>query len=125
VAEALAGDGWVVDGNYSQARDLVWRRAQTLVWLDMSLPIVLLRLARRTSRRLITREELWSGNRDRLGMVLSRDSLFLWALRKQPEHRRVYPEVLARAEHAHLLVIRLRSPRQARRWLRELRSPAR
>ena len=31
--DALKGDAWVVDGNYSAVRDLVWPRATVLVWL--------------------------------------------------------------------------------------------
>src|SRR4051812_15248546 len=38
VEQALAGDGWVVDGNYSRVRSYIWSRATTLVWLDYPLP---------------------------------------------------------------------------------------
>src|SRR3972149_10212063 len=31
--EALRGEAWLVDGNYSAVRDIVWPRAGTLVWL--------------------------------------------------------------------------------------------
>ena len=37
---ALAGGAWVVDGNYSVLRDLVWGQAEALVWLDFALPLV-------------------------------------------------------------------------------------
>ena len=45
-------DGWIVVGNYSQVRDLVWRPADTLVWLDLPLSLVMWRLVRRTVRRV-------------------------------------------------------------------------
>src|SRR5512141_1433681 len=82
VAEALGGEAWVADGNYSAVRDLVWQRAQALVWLDYSLPLVLWQLAVRTWRRITQREALWGGNRESLrAQFLSRDSLFLFALK--------------------------------------------
>src|SRR5574340_369956 len=51
IAQALAGPAWVVDGNYAKVRDISWTRADTLVWLDLPLPLVLGRLANRTFRR--------------------------------------------------------------------------
>ena len=60
-ARALAGDGWMADGNYGKVRDLVWPRADTVVWLDFPLFVTLWRLVRRTFRRALTREELWGG----------------------------------------------------------------
>lgn len=118
VNEATAGERWVADGNYATVRDFLWGRADTLVWLDYSLPFTLLRLTRRTLRRIVTREELWNGNRERLAsQFFSRDSIYLWALHSHPRHRHEYPVLLAGAEYAHLRVVRLRSPREAKRWL--------
>ena len=123
VAEALAGERWAAGGNYGQARDIVWRRADTLVWLDYPLPLVLGRLLRRTLRRILTREVLWSGNRETWrAQFLSRESLFLWALHSHPRQRRDYPVLLAQPEYAHLQAWRLRSPAAAELWLRALPS---
>lgn len=118
VTRAVNGVAWVVDGNYGQVRDLVWNRADALVWLDYSLPVILWQLARRTLERVVTQEELWNGNRERLGTALfSRDSLFLWALQTHRRYREEYPLLLRRPEHANLTVARLGSPRAARAWL--------
>ncbi len=117
-AAATAGDRWVADGNYSAVRDIVWPRADTIVWLDYPLAVNLWRLARRSIRRGVTGEALWSGNRESLrGQFLSRDSLFLWALKSHGRKRREYPAQFVRPEHAHLAVVRLRSPRATRAWL--------
>lgn len=36
VAQAAAGERWVIDGNYSKlVQPLVWDRADTVVWLDL------------------------------------------------------------------------------------------
>jgi adenylate kinase family enzyme len=119
VANALACDAWVADGNYSTVRDeLVWDRADTVVWLDYSFPLILGRLVRRTFTRLLTRELLWGNNHERWSNhFLSRDSLFLWAIHSYPKHRRTYPQLLASEQFRHLALVQLRSPAQAKRWL--------
>ena len=117
-AQALSGDGWVVDGNYGQVRDIIWSRADTIVWLDYSLPVIFWRLVWRTFWRVGTQAELWNGNRERLReQFFSRDSLFLWALRTYRKRRGQYPMLFAQPEHAHLTVVHLCSPRATRAWL--------
>lgn len=121
VAAATVGNAWVVDGNYSAVRDILWPRAETVVWLDYRLRTVLRQVTWRTVRRVFTREELWHGNRERLlGSVIGRDSIILWALRTYRRRRREYPALVARPENSHLSVVHLRSPRAARRWLASL-----
>ena len=56
VEAATAGPAWVVAGNYGAVRDLLWPRADTIVWLDYPFPLVLSRLTARTLRRGITGE---------------------------------------------------------------------
>jgi adenylate kinase family enzyme len=122
VRQAVAGDAWVVDGNYSQSRDLIWPRAQTIIWLDYSLPIIYARLLRRTLWRTLARVELWSGNRERLWpQFFTRDSLFVWAITSQPKQRREYPLIPSQPDYVHVTFIHLRSPRATHRWLVTLR----
>jgi len=121
VSDALSGDSWVADGNYGAVRDIVWGRAETLVWLDYPLGLALLRLARRTTRRVWTGEVLWNGNReDFRGAFASRDSLFLWAARSHSRRRRTYPALLAQPEYSHLHTVRLTSRPLERAWLARL-----
>ena len=119
--QALNGTSWTVDGNYSRVRDIIWSRADTIVWLDYALPVIMGRLITRTLRRSLTRENLWGGNRETLGKALfSRESILLWALRTYRRRRREYPALLARPEFAHLTLVRLCSPRETGNWLRHL-----
>lgn len=122
VGRAVAGESWVTDGNYGGrgARDLVWARADTVVWLDPPLRVILWRLFARALRRSRSREELWpgTGNRETYrGQFLSRDTLFWWALKTFRRRRRELPLALARPEYAHLTVHRFRSARDAKAWL--------
>lgn len=117
VDAATAAPGWVTDGNYREVRDLVWGRAQVLVWLDYPLALILWRLLCRSLRRIFTREELWNGNRESVrGLFFSRDSLFVYAVRSRPELRRNIAFAAAH-DYLHLTVIHLTSPREAEHWL--------
>ena len=64
VAEATAGPAWVVDGNYSAVRDLIWPRATHLVWLDYERLPIMARVVRRSVGRALSGRELWNGNRE-------------------------------------------------------------
>lgn len=117
VDAATSVTGWVSDGNYSEVRDLVWGRAQVLVWLDYPLTLIYWRLLCRSLRRIFTREELWNGNRESVrGLFFSRDSLFVYALTSRPRLRRAIPLAAAR-DYPHLELVRLTHPREADRWL--------
>jgi adenylate kinase family enzyme len=109
---------WVIAGNYSRVRALIWSRADTLVWLDYPFWLVFWRLTKRTFTRIITREELWgTGNRETWGKAFGRDSLFLWFFKTYGRRKREYPQLLDLPENAHLTVIRQKHPRQAETWL--------
>ena len=121
ISQALKADAWVVDGNYSIARDLIWPRANTVVWLDYPLRVIMRRLLWRTLRRSVSKEELWNGNRERFRtQFLSRDSLILWALKTYRRLRRQFPLLFEKPEHTHLRVVHLSSPRATKRWLSSL-----
>lgn len=123
IAQALGGPVWVTDGNYSKARDLIWGRADTIIWLDYPLVVNLWRLTRRNISRVAQRTELWNGNRETFySAFLSRDSLYLWALKSHRKKRRDYSRLFAEPPYAHLTTIHLRSPRAAARWLASISS---
>lgn len=117
---AIASDRWVTDGNKSAVRDLVWPRADTIIWLDYPLVVSLWRLGRRALWRVsVLREEAAAAD-GKAGLprqFLSAAKGVLVALRTHTRQRREYPRMLAKPENQHLAVVRLRSPRATRRWL--------
>ena len=93
-AQALAKDCWITDGNYGAVRDLVWSRATTIIWLNYSFPVVLWRALVRTIRRVLTQEELFSGNRESLRMAfLSRESILWWVITTFHRRRKRYRQL--------------------------------
>lgn len=113
-------DRWVVDGNYAVVRDLLWARADAVVWLDLPRAVVTARVVRRTLRRLLTRQELWNGNRESWRNVLSRDpnrSIVRWAWTTHASRRQEYAALTRDPRWAPLQVHHLRSTREVRRFL--------
>jgi len=53
---------WVIEGNYAPVRELLWARADTIVWLDLPRLLIEYRVIRRSFVRWLTREQLWNGN---------------------------------------------------------------
>jgi shikimate kinase len=123
VAEAIADVAcWVTDGGYaSHVWDITWKSADTILWLDYPLTFVMARLLRRSVRRIVSRELLWSENRESFRkQFLSGESLFVWALKTHGKYRRTYPAHFGRPELSHVQVVRARSSGAAASWLRAL-----
>jgi adenylate kinase family enzyme len=113
-------DGWVIDGNYSAVRSIVWARADTVVWVDPARWTVMRRVAWRTVRRAVTRQELWNGNREPLSNFLTWDperSVISWAWHSHAKYRTRYGAAAADPASGHLTFIRLTSRRDVARFL--------
>jgi adenylate kinase family enzyme len=120
VAEEAAGEGWVIDGNYSKARPLVWARADTVVWLDLPRWTVMRQVTWRSLRRAAFGTELWNGNRERWANLFTwapEDSVISWAWHRHAVYRKRYAAAAGDPAYAHLHFVRLRSRAEMRRFL--------
>ncbi|MGH3647388.1 MAG: adenylate kinase [Micromonosporaceae bacterium] len=123
VSDLVAADGWVVDGNYTAVRDLVWGRADTVVWFDLPRRTVMRAVIGRTLRRLVAGTELWNGNREswrNLVRIDPRESIILWAWSQHRTYRTRYAELSQAPEWAHLRFVRLTSRPEPDRLLEAL-----
>jgi adenylate kinase family enzyme len=128
VAAKAAEDGWVIDGNYSTVRPLVWARADTVAWLDLPKSTVMRQIVWRSLRRVAGRQELWNGNRERWQNFFSWDpeqSVISWAWHKHAEYHARYSAAAADPANAHLRFVRLASRRDVARFLGGARGEAR
>ena len=114
--------GWVVDGNWNSRLGDVLTGLEAVVWLDFPRYVVLARVLRRTLVRAALRVELWHGNRERWSSLVRRqpeENIVLWAWTQHDAYRAQY---LRLAADGTIPVIRLGHPREARRWLRDVRA---
>ena len=120
VEKSLMGNNWIVDGNYSKTRDIVWGKANTLVWLDYSFPLVMSRILWRTFHRVITKQQICNGNYETWKKTFSKESIILWSLQTYRKRKKEYPILIKQPEYFHLNIVRLNSPQAAEDWLSTL-----
>lgn len=115
VHEVASRPRWALDGNFVGYREVVWQQADTIIWLDYPLWLVLSRLVKRNVGWWLTRKPVWSGNRMTVRQAWSG---IRHALRCHREKRRTYPDYLAGfPDHT---VLRFQTPDASRHWLASL-----
>ncbi|WP_405392522.1 adenylate kinase [Streptomyces sp. NBC_01102] len=118
--EITRTSGWIVEGNYSKLADIVWHRADTLVWLDFPLPLILYRIVRRSLRQLAGHEDSAQARRLTWATAFfARRSLLRTAIRKYRANRPRYARQVAETAGLGVNVVRLRGPREVRHWKRQ------
>ena len=125
LAGVVARDAWIVDGNYTvRARPLVWPAADTVIWLDLPLRLVMRQVIGRTLRRQWKREVLWNGNRERWhNMIDPRPSrnVMLWALTRHGRKRESMLAAMEDPQWGHLTFVRLRSRAEIGQFVDDVR----
>jgi adenylate kinase family enzyme len=121
VQAALDSDSWVVDGNYREKiKDIVWPIADTLIWLDPSLTVVLRRFFLRSFRRSMSGELLWGHSKETLrNNIFSKNSLLMWILSTHKKRTASYLKLLENPPTG-VAVFRLRSEKQVTEFFRQL-----
>jgi adenylate kinase family enzyme len=125
VRRRASEDGWVIDGNYSAVRDIVWARADTVVWFDLPRAVVMRQIIWRTIRRAAVRQELWNGNREPWQNFLSWDpekSVISWAWHKHAEYHSRYAAAAADAGEGDPAFVTVKNRADARRLVASARS---
>lgn len=126
VKPIIAGDAWVIDGNYSSkgVNNLVWERADTVVWLDLTRAVAMRRVIRRTIRRAASREELWNGNVEPWNNFFDprpEKNIIVWTWTRHPTTREKYQKKIEDSAWSHLDIIRLQTPAEVNNFLTGLR----
>lgn len=117
-ATATSEEAWVVEGNYSKLADVVWHRADVLVWLDLPLPLIVRRIVWRSLRQLTGLDT--SAQAQRLTWnraFFARRSLLRTAVRKYRNNRPRYARQIAETTALGIPVVRLRNGHAANTWL--------
>jgi len=113
--------GYVIHGNYNKVKDLTWGNVDTVIWLDYSRLIVMLRVLKRTISRIITQEELWSGNKETFkNSFLAKDAIVFWAWTTYKKRREQYSIMLKENPYKIKEFIVLKKPKDAKELLKRI-----
>ena len=115
LTEVVHREAWVLDGNFDNERELVWRRADCIIWLDYSWLTICSRVVFRNFLWVLTRQPTWSGNRMTPQRALSG---LRHAVKSYRIKRRNYPQWLA--ELSGVPSYRFCTSREAEAWLQSL-----
>lgn len=87
VQQAVAGDAWVMDGNYSHTLDIRLPRAEAVIWLDLPrrvyFPRTVLRMLRSYGRQ---RSDIGPGCPERFELSFFRDWVWTYPTRSRAKH---------------------------------------
>ena len=102
-------DSWIIDGNYLDLRDLIWPKADLIIWLDYPFYIVFTRLIKRTIQRFINKEILWNGNTENFfNKLFTKKSILLWAFKTHWKNRREFQTILVDTNEYNNKFIRIK-----------------
>lgn len=120
---ALEQPNWVLDGNYDRTLAIKWANVTTVVWIDFSFRRTLFQAIRRAFVRSLHPKELWpnTGNKESLRKsFMSKDSIILWMLKTYSKVQTRYEQRMNEDRYKHIKFIRLKSPKEAQRFLNSL-----
>jgi adenylate kinase family enzyme len=122
VRKALQDDAWIVDGNYSKSRDIVWENVETVIFLDYAKIIPMWRVTVRSLHRIITRERVWGKNVETFdGAFLSKNSLFRWLMSTYDRRRKQFHEFMESEKYRHINFVCFKNPKETDKWFEELK----
>jgi len=124
VQATIAADRWVMEGNYRAVREMIWERADTIVWIDLPFFVNARQLLRRTLVDCRTGRPICNGNRQRLWELIKwPDGLWVWFFRTYFRRRRQYTAMRLEPRYAGKQWIHLTTPQAVRALAKSLGAP--
>jgi len=122
VAEASAGEAWVIDGNYTKVRAELWPRATAFVWMDPPRRVVMRQVIGRSFHRALTKTELWpgTGNKELFRRWLDKEHPIRWAWDNWAGNRARYAAIFAGGSFEGRPAYRVSNAREGRELVARL-----
>ncbi len=125
VAEVVDGDRWIFDSHgYSEVQELMWARADTVIWLAYPRRVAATRVTRRSFARAWTRDPVFNDNVETFRSWLDPEHPVQWVWTHYDSRRRNLELHFADPRFAEITKVRFARPVSAQRWM-DLVAPGR
>ena len=141
VGVVATSERWASAGNYNHLQDVLWARADVIVWIDFSFPRTFWQLTKRTADRVWNRRVCCNGNFETWKTTFcSRESIFLWLFSSYWRNRRTFESMFPKTTNSDKQngndydsvtttcgpwkgkqFVRLQSPSQVQNWFLKMR----
>jgi adenylate kinase family enzyme len=120
VRELTCHKTWIISGNYSNIRDLIWSRGSLIIWLDYSIFRCLYQGLSRSIKQAITKETFCNGNYESFArLFFSRYSILLWIITTFLRRRKTYNNLFTNKE-GDKVYLRFSNPCETNNWLKNV-----
>lgn len=122
VEQAVENEKWIIVGNYSRHKPLIWPKAELIIWLDLSLLICLKRALFRALNNLYHHKSFCNGNFESISRLcsLSDRSIIYWILKNYKRKKKRYELWLEKDKDSNLCPhIRIKTPKELQDFLGE------
>jgi len=114
---------WIVCGNFSVLRPIIWDRADTVVWLDYPFWLCFWQTFKRAIINIIMRKKCCNGNQDTFcRLFFSKNSILLWCIRTYKRRNKNYEFLMNHpySIYKHIHFVRLKSRKETVEWVNSL-----
>nr|MBC8383847.1 adenylate kinase [Candidatus Cloacimonadota bacterium] len=95
VKKTVQDERWVIDGNFSIVRDLIWENSDTIIWLNYPFDVVFLHALVRSIKRIVTKEQLFGNNVESFRQTFfTKNSILYWIIYTHWKYKRTYSRLI-------------------------------
>ncbi|MFC1841712.1 adenylate kinase [Candidatus Dependentiae bacterium] len=117
-AKKIDKPAWIICGNFSFLRPLIWPKADTVVWLDYPFLLCFWRTLKRSFINIIKRRKCCNGNQETFGrLFFSKNSILLWCIRTYKRRNKRYERLMHDPVYKHIRFVRLKSDKETNHWV--------
>ena len=121
VKKCVQKEYWVLDGNYSMARDIIWERVTTVIILNLPFYQVFYRAIYRTLKRILTKEVIFNENVETWGNAFfSKDGIPFWVIKTYRKRKKKYKELVQSPEFSNIEFIDLKTIKSISKYIDNL-----